>query len=183
MAVLLFGSTRSVLPPKRLPAVLFPFWEQDQPSHSSRDWPGECDTGLSRCLRDSGEAGGRSSCPARRRQNSQRRPAGHLKLPTWRNEVWDGNYLKARYTRYRICGCGSRMPSAAGCNRKKENLTPTNGIKGRMRFKMVGPRRFELLTFCTPSKRATSLRYGPIKQRKQGVKVSATFLTVKERIK
>ena len=26
---------------------------------------------------------------------------------------------------------------------------------------MVGPTRFELVTFCTPSKRATRLRYGP----------------------
>jgi hypothetical protein len=26
---------------------------------------------------------------------------------------------------------------------------------------MVGARRFELLTFCTPSKRATRLRYAP----------------------
>ena len=26
---------------------------------------------------------------------------------------------------------------------------------------MVGARRFELLTFCTPSKRATKLRYAP----------------------
>ena len=27
--------------------------------------------------------------------------------------------------------------------------------------RMVGPRGFEPLTFCTPSKRATRLRYGP----------------------
>ena len=46
---------------------------------------------------------------------------------------------------------------------------------------MVGPRGFEPLTFCTPSKRATSLRYGPIE--KQAGKVSATLLTVKKRIK
>ena len=26
---------------------------------------------------------------------------------------------------------------------------------------LVGPTRFELVTFCTPSKRATRLRYGP----------------------
>ena len=32
----------------------------------------------------------------------------------------------------------------------------------RMREKdLVGPTRFELVTFCTPSKRATRLRYGP----------------------
>ena len=30
-------------------------------------------------------------------------------------------------------------------------------------FRRVGARRFELLTFCTPSKRATSLRYAPKK--------------------
>ena len=30
-----------------------------------------------------------------------------------------------------------------------------------MTFEMVGPRGFEPLTFCTPSKRATRLRYGP----------------------
>ena len=30
-----------------------------------------------------------------------------------------------------------------------------------MPLKMVGPRGFEPLTFCTPSKRATRLRYGP----------------------
>ena len=30
-------------------------------------------------------------------------------------------------------------------------------------FRLVGARRFELLTFCTPSKRATSLRYAPKK--------------------
>ncbi len=29
---------------------------------------------------------------------------------------------------------------------------------------MVGPARFELATSCTPSKRATRLRYGPNKQ-------------------
>ena len=28
-------------------------------------------------------------------------------------------------------------------------------------LKMVGARRVELLTFCTPSKRATRLRYAP----------------------
>ena len=27
---------------------------------------------------------------------------------------------------------------------------------------LVGPTRFELVTFCTPSKRATRLRYGPM---------------------
>ncbi len=36
------------------------------------------------------------------------------------------------------------------------------------RVKMVGPRRFELLTFCTPSRRATSLRYGPIFNKARG---------------
>ena len=30
---------------------------------------------------------------------------------------------------------------------------------------MVGPRGFEPLTFCTPSKRATRLRYGPTEAR------------------
>ena len=30
---------------------------------------------------------------------------------------------------------------------------------------MVGPTRFELVTFCTPSKRATRLRYGPTRAR------------------
>ena len=29
--------------------------------------------------------------------------------------------------------------------------------------KVVGATRFELVTFCTPSKRATSLRYAPTK--------------------
>jgi hypothetical protein len=29
---------------------------------------------------------------------------------------------------------------------------------------MVGPARFELATSCTPSKRATRLRYGPNKR-------------------
>ena len=34
-------------------------------------------------------------------------------------------------------------------------------LLGLMRKEMVGPTRFELVTFCTPSKRATRLRYGP----------------------
>jgi hypothetical protein len=44
--------------------------------------------------------------------------------------------------------------------------------------KMVGPRRFELLTFCTPSRRATSLRYGPILNESAGT-LSTALLTVK----
>ena len=37
---------------------------------------------------------------------------------------------------------------------------------------MVGARRFELLTFCTPSKRATKLRYAPTE------KISCTLARV-----
>ena len=65
---------------------------------------------------------------------------------------------------------------------------------------MVGPRGFEPLTFCTPSKRATSLRYGPKKiespvkvrcepelgspsLQPNSCKLSIGLLTVKERIK
>ena len=49
------------------------------------------------------------------------------------------------------------------CIDTKERLH-TMGISGVMGFdgeEMVGPTRFELVTFCTPSKRATRLRYGP----------------------
>ena len=36
-------------------------------------------------------------------------------------------------------------------------------IREKLKKKLVGPTGFEPATFCTPSKRATSLRYGPTK--------------------
>ena len=38
---------------------------------------------------------------------------------------------------------------------------PTLDFIRKRTLEMVGPRGFEPLTFCTPSKRATRLRYGP----------------------
>ena len=45
--------------------------------------------------------------------------------------------------------------------RKTKNREIPKEIAVFCPFKMVGARRVELLTFCTPSKRATRLRYAP----------------------
>ena len=43
----------------------------------------------------------------------------------------------------------------------EQHIPETLDFIGEKPFSMVGPRGFEPLTFCTPSKRATRLRYGP----------------------
>ena len=45
---------------------------------------------------------------------------------------------------------------------------------------MVGATRFELVTFCTPSKRATRLRYAPTEKAKNGMDYSKTDLRTQE---
>ena len=45
---------------------------------------------------------------------------------------------------------------------------------------MVGATRFELVTFCTPSKRATSLRYAPTNDANRKI-LSARRIGVKNR--
>ena len=42
-----------------------------------------------------------------------------------------------------------------------EEKSRANAADGAVGLGMVGATRFELVTFCTPSKRATRLRYAP----------------------
>ena len=60
-----------------------------------------------------------------------------------------------------------------GCERCAERVKRRSGVKDRWPgyekgdseespLRMVGPSGFEPETFCTPSKRATRLRYGPM---------------------
>ena len=46
-------------------------------------------------------------------------------------------------------------------NKEKTSPSRIERLRSHYPFEMVGPRGFEPLTFCTPSKRATRLRYGP----------------------
>ena len=48
------------------------------------------------------------------------------------------------------------------CNSRRRNRPTANRLRaiGGMSL-LVGPTGFEPVTFCTPSKRATRLRYGP----------------------
>ena len=52
------------------------------------------------------------------------------------------------------------------CRKSPKKVADWKSAKslGKPKKKLVGPTRFELVTFCTPSKRATSLRYGPAKR-------------------
>ena len=47
--------------------------------------------------------------------------------------------------------------------RKKKQAAASLQPPANQLIKMVGAERFELSTFCTPSKRATRLRYAPMK--------------------
>lgn len=47
---------------------------------------------------------------------------------------------------------------------------------------MVGPRGFEPLTFCTPSKRATRLRYGPEEHEGKFIKIRPSRQVATEKL-
>ena len=53
------------------------------------------------------------------------------------------------------------LPIEKRCKNGSRPLGRNHRFHWGIRLLMVGPRGFEPLTFCTPSKRATRLRYGP----------------------
>ena len=53
------------------------------------------------------------------------------------------------------------MPAQAEEAENERHANSQKNSRVLSRKKMVGARRFELLTFCTPSKRATRLRHAP----------------------
>ena len=66
-----------------------------------------------------------------------------------------------------VCNRGSELYGFKRYSRAKaKKFADWKSAKslGKPKKKLVGPTRFELVTFCTPSKRATSLRYGPAKR-------------------